>query len=439
MGQSRPEIKPGSMGIVEKRQMNCGLGFWQFYKCGSAGLRQRRPASRSGSTVTSELPDRETSSAVTIHSVGNVGSNTDEPRMLEEMGNSKCSRGKFEEAMVLFDRAIAIDPEEASYWMNKAAALAGMRRLLEAVEHCKEAARIDPCYLRAHHQLSTLYLRLGCPVKALHHCQLSGPFSSAKDFTKVHVLQSHLHKFTEARMRKDWNIVHREAMSAISGGADSAPQVVAALAEALLNLQRHEEADRVLKASATFDPKVADNGDLFDAPTVAYILAVEAQVHMASGRFEDAVMTVKMAVRIDPNNKEAARVAMRIHVTVSCRNRGNDLFKNSKFVEACAAYKEGLQLVAHNSVLYCNRAACRLKLGQHEEAVQDCNMALRLQPSYRRARLRRADCNTMMMKWEAARRDYLVLIQDDPDDEEVREGLDWATINLVQERKRYMS
>lgn len=382
------------MVIVQKRQLNCGFGFSQFYKCGNVGLRHRRPTSRSGSSVMiSELPDRETSSAVTIPSVANVGSiNTDDPRTLEEMGNSKHSRGRFEEALVLHDRAIAIDPEEASYWINKAVTLARMGRLLEAMEHCKEAAKIDPSYLRTHHQLSTLYLRLGCPVKALHHRQLSGPFSSPRDFTKIHVLQSHLQKSTEARLRKDWNIVIREAMSAISAGADSAPQVVAAQAEALLNLQRHEEADMVLKAAATFDP----NGDLFDAPTTAYILAVEAQVNLALGRFDDAVTKVKMAVRVDPNNREAAKIAMKIHVTVSCRNRGNDLFQNSKFVEACAAYKEGLQLVTHNSVLYCNRAACRLKLGQHEEAVQDCNMALRLQPSYRKARLRRADCNTMV-------------------------------------------
>lgn len=40
-----------------------------------------------------------------------------------------------------------------------------------------------------------------------------------------------------------------------------------------------------------------------------------------------------------------------------------------------------------------------------------------------------------MVKWEAARRDYLVLIQDNPDDEEVRAGLEWATINIVEKRK----
>lgn len=77
----------------------------------------------------------------------------------------------------------------------------------------------------------------------------------------------------------------------------------------------------------------------------------------------------------------------------SARLTGNLLYNASKFSEACASYSEGLEYDPNNSILLCNRAACRSKLNQFEKAVEDCTAALRLQSNYSKARLRRAHCN----------------------------------------------
>lgn len=72
------------------------------------------------------------------------------------------------------------------------------------------------------------------------------------------------------------------------------------------------------------------------------------------------------------------------------RALGNELFNSGKFVEASIAYAEGLKYDPSNPVLYCNRAACRTKLGQWDKSIEDCNEALRIQPNYTKALLRRA-------------------------------------------------
>lgn len=82
-----------------------------------------------------------------------------DPETLKIMGNEDYKNGRFAEALALYDAAISIDPNKASYRSNRSAALTALGRLLEAVFECREAIRIDPHYQRAHNRLATLYLR----------------------------------------------------------------------------------------------------------------------------------------------------------------------------------------------------------------------------------------------------------------------------------------
>lgn len=82
-----------------------------------------------------------------------------EPVELKELGNEEFKKGKYNEALAYYDLAISMDPSKAAYRSNRSAALTGLGRLLEAVEDCKEAVKMEPGYHRAHHRLATLYLR----------------------------------------------------------------------------------------------------------------------------------------------------------------------------------------------------------------------------------------------------------------------------------------
>lgn len=111
-------------------------------------------------------------------------------------------------------------------------------------------------------------------------------------------------------------------------------------------------------------------------------------------RFDSALAAIEKAGQIDPRNVEISTLLSNIRSVGRARVRGNDLFKSERFTEACSAYGEGLKLDPSNSVLYCNRAACWFKLGQWERSVDDCNQALRIQPNYIKALLRRAASNS---------------------------------------------
>ncbi|CAL0315531.1 unnamed protein product [Lupinus luteus] len=319
-----------------------------------------------------------------------------DPEVLKSFGNEAYKQGKFEEALALYNKAIAIDSNKVIYHFNKSAALIALARFQEAIVECKESIRLEPSYHRAYNRLATIYFRLGEAEKAMA-CINSSPCSDSLLAFQAHALQNHLNKCNEARKVGEWSVILKETQSAISLGADSAPQVYALKTEALLKLLRYQE------AHATYEKMP---------------------------RFEDAVKAAQQAAKVDPSNIDVNVVLRRARAATSARINGNLLFKASKFMEACSAYNEGLEHDPNNSVLICNRAACRSKLGQYEKAIDDCNAALKYQPCYSKARLRRADCNTKLERWEAAIQDYEMLLREKPGDEEVAKALFEAQLQL---------
>ncbi|CAH2043391.1 unnamed protein product [Thlaspi arvense] len=355
-----------------------------------------------------------------------------DPETLKIMGNEDYKNGNFAEALALYDAAIAIDPNKAAYRSNKSAALTALGRILDAVFECREAIRIEPHYHRAHHRLGNLYLRLGEVEKSLYHFKHSGPETDPEDIAKAKTVQTYISKCTEAKRLRDWNGLIAETTNTISSGADAAPQVYALQAEALLKTHRHQDADDALSRCPVFDVETSTR--YYGPVGYAGFLVVRAQVHLASGRFDEAVEAIQRAGKLDGNNREVTMVLRRAQAVTQARFRGNELFKAGRYQEACAAYGEGLDHDPRNSVLLCNRAACLSKLGQFEQSVEDCTAAISVRPGYRKARLRRADCNAKIRKWELAVADYEILSKETPEDEQVTRGLSEAQQQLMKRR-----
>lgn len=114
---------------------------------------------------------------------------------------------------------------------------------------------------------------------------------------------------------------------------------------------------------------------------------------MNACRSDTALRAIEKAGQFDPVNAEISVILNTVKLVDRARARGNDLFKSERYTEACSAYAEGLRHDPLNPILYCNRAACWFKLGQWEQSVDDCNLALRIQPNYIKALLRRAASN----------------------------------------------
>ncbi|KAK9146461.1 hypothetical protein Sjap_006364 [Stephania japonica] len=155
---------------------------------------------------------------------------------------------------------------------------------------------------------------------------------------------------------------------------------------------------------------------------------------MYDDRFEEAVASSQQAFRLYPSDKDLGGLVRRARAASWAQTNGNQLFKRGKYKEACVAYAQGLEHDPLNSVLLCNRASCRFELNHFERASDDCTKALIVRPTYSGARLRRADCKAKMECWEAAIRDYEMVMRDTPGDEAAAKALFEAQLELRKER-----
>ncbi|RZR96130.1 hypothetical protein BHM03_00025079 [Ensete ventricosum] len=306
-----------------------------------------------------------------------------DPEEVKRVGNEQYRKGQFAEALKFYDRAIGLCPDSAVCRSNRAAALTGLRRLGEAVKECEEALLLDPAFGRAHQRLASLLLRLGQVENARRHLISAGPHPDPVELQKLQAVERHLNRCADARKFGDWKTALKETDAAIAEGADSSAFWI------------NENGQRTIF------------------------------------RFENAVAAAEKARQVDTGNVEVSMMLNNVRSVSRARLLGNELFNSGKFVEASIAYGEGLKYDPSNPVLYCNRAACRSKLGQWEKTIEDCNQAIVIQPDYTKALLRRAASYAKVHK--------LPFLKELPGDTEVAEALFHAQVALKTSRGEEVS
>lgn len=107
------------------------------------------------------------------------------------------------------------------------------------------------------------------------------------------------------------------------------------------------------------------------------------------------------------------------------KEEGNELFKKQLYIEAENTYTEGLRICPEcyskdRSILFSNRSASLTYQNKKEEAIADCSEALKLNPSYLKALLRRASLYEECEKLDEAFEDYKKVLELDPSNQRAR-------------------
>lgn len=117
---------------------------------------------------------------------------------------------------------------------------------------------------------------------------------------------------------------------------------------------------------------------------------------------------------VQSNDSDSEGIQVDRDLALTEKEKGNELFKGGQYDAAIECYTRGMNADPYNPVLPTNRAACFIKLKKFAVAESDCNLAIALDSKYIKAYTRRGAARTALKNHQGALDDYEMVLKLDP-------------------------
>ena len=252
------------------------------------------------------------------------------------LGTALHEKGKRDEAVAHYERALELNPDSFETHNNFGTALYDMERWDEAVAHYKKALEVYPGYSEAHYNLGRTLLRMGRPAEAVSH------FGEA---LKINPYDAAAHnRIGDALVRMgrvDEGVGHfHSALQLNPKNADAHNN----LGITLLELGRANEATTHFNKVLEIDPNSAE---------AHYNLG---NALLRAGKAAEAISHYENALRINPNYAAAHN------------NLANTLAQMRRLSEAVPHYEKALEIDPNDAAAHNNLGRALTLMGREDEA-----------------------------------------------------------------------
>uniref|UniRef100_A0A673ZCQ3 DnaJ homolog subfamily C member 7 n=2 Tax=Salmo trutta TaxID=8032 RepID=A0A673ZCQ3_SALTR len=325
-----------------------------------------------------------------------------EAESFKEQGNAYYIKKDYSEAFNYYTKAIDMCPKNASYYGNRAATLMMLSRHREALEDSQQAVRLDDTFMKGHLREGKCHLSLGNAMAAsrcFHRVlELEPDNSQAQQEVKNADSVLEYEKMAELGFEKhDFRMVVF-CMDRALESASACHRFKVLKAECLAMLGRYPEAQSVASDILRMD---ATNGDA---------LYVRGLCLYYEDCIDKAVQFFVQALRMAPDHEKARLACRNAKALKAKKEDGNKAFKDGNYDAAYELYSEALTIdpnnIKTNAKLFCNRGTVGSKLKKIDQAIEDCTKAVKLDETYIKAYLRRAQCYMDKEEYDEAVRDY---------------------------------
>lgn len=326
-------------------------------------------------------------------------------------------------------------PESPTYLSNRAAAYMSHGQYEYALEDCLRAVDRDPSNPKFLLRLARIYTSLGRPDDALATFGRIHPPASAKDMAPAREMAAHI----------------KAAQDALERGTSGS-----------LALHALDQAEKILGIGATKPRKwllmrgaahlkMGNVNALGEAQNVAMsllrmnsqdpeALVLRGRALYAQGDNEKAIQHFRKALSCDPDFRDAVKWLRTVQKLDRMKEEGNTEYKAGRWQNAFDKYSSALSVDpgnrGTNAKLLQNRALCRIKLRQYDEAVADCDRAVSLDPQYLKARKTKANALGQAERWEDASREWKSIQELDPEDRNIAKEIRRAELELKKSQRK---
>jgi tetratricopeptide (TPR) repeat protein len=307
---------------------------------------------------------------------------------MNSLGSALTTQSNYAGAIVLYRELLKLDPGHADAHYNYGCALADTGRYAEAVDEYQEALKLQPDFPPA-------YNNLGIALTAV------GRLDDARvEYEAALKLKP---DFTEARNNLAYLLLTGGRVAEAVAQYEESLRIKPAQPKAHFNLgnayaiqERYAEAAAQFQEAVRLDPgyAVAHKNLGMALARLGKPVAAESEFHLAAkinpglpdvhddlgnllaeeGRFAAAEAEFREAVRCQPDSADTRF------------NLGNTLALQGKLSDAIQQYAEALRLQPDYAQAQLNWGSALARLGRKDEAVIHLREALRLKPDYEEAR-----------------------------------------------------
>ncbi|KAI7850995.1 hypothetical protein BDC45DRAFT_546399 [Circinella umbellata] len=354
---------------------------------------------------------------------------------IKAKGNQEFKAGNYNEAVKLYSEAIEASPKTATYYANRAAALTMQGKYKEAYADCRSATELDPTNIKAFLRAGKCQLNLGNLEEATRQYEQAYQLdnNNAQTQRECQTLQSvkqYIGQMEAFMNGNQYGLAGNSLDRAITFIDSERVPVKWNIwkAECALGQKKWSEASRLVNYLVRLDTQNPD------------VLYLRARVFYGQGDNAKAIALCLEALRCDPDFSKARVLVKKARALDTQKDKGNAAFKSNNLQEAYDAYSSALEIDDQNDVLnaklYSNRAAVLQKLKKFDEALEDCNKALKLDPDFNKVYSRRAACHMELEEYEEAVKDYRHLTEIDAGNREYRSLLQKAELELKKSQRK---
>ena len=191
--------------------------------------------------------------------------------------------------------------------------------------------------------------------------------------------------------------------------------------------------EQILRLANEF-PTTAREKALFEEETQRKAVALQAMVSemmqtSLCGDQSEELLRKASAIAAQSAGGEADGPAAR---AAHRKKLGNEAFKAGDFTQAAVHYTESIVVHDCDPLVFCNRAACFLKLGRHQQAFDDCCRAIQLDAQLVKGHFRKGTALYALGRYEESAQTMAHVLRLDPSNKDAEAGLRLAQVKLRQ-------